>query len=284
MNKTTGFATNNVRRYYERHTARFLAYGQGGGVGAIHRAVWGPGVSTREQAFRFVENRLADAIRTLQNQDNLIEVVDLGCGVGGSLCYLAGQLPIRGTGVTVSPLQARLANECIREIGLEDRIQCREGDYSDPTLVLPVADLVYAIESFVHGPEPGAFFSQCARIVRPGGLLAVCDDMWRRGDDTKARRHVARFKRGWHVHTLIDRKELRRLAGDAGFDHYSTDDLTPHLELQRPRDYALSLLTTLVGWFPANDYLGHLTGGGALQTCLRHGWIGYDLALFRRAE
>jgi len=47
------FDTEQIRRYYDRNTSSFVALGQGGSVGAIHRAVWGPGTTTREQAERF---------------------------------------------------------------------------------------------------------------------------------------------------------------------------------------------------------------------------------------
>ena len=99
------FDTEQVRRYYDRNTSSFVALGQGGSLGAIHRAVWGPGTTTREQAFHFVEDRIADVVRRLGSA----HVVDLGCGVGASLCYLARLLPISGTGVTLSPIQVRAA-------------------------------------------------------------------------------------------------------------------------------------------------------------------------------
>ena len=271
-----------VRRYYDRHTAGFVAYGQGGSAGAIHRAVWGPGVETREQAFRYVEDRIADQLRTLSPDGGGLHVVDLGCGVGGSLCHLAGRLAIRGTGVTLSPVQARLARDRVRRAGLGDRIRCIEGDYGDPALALPPADLVYAIESFVHGPDPAAFFAQCARLVRPGGLLVLCDDVRRPATGRAAARTIERFRRGWRINTLLDGAELLALAAAAGFDHRSTVDLSPHLELGRPRDRALAVLAALAGRLPLDAPLGHLIGGSALQTCLRRGWIGYDLALFRR--
>ena len=279
---TTPFDSAEVRRYYDRHTAAFLRYGQGGGAGAIHRAVWGPGVETREEAFHYVEDCLMEQLREVLRSVPEPMVVDLGCGVGGSLCYLARRLPIRGAGVTLSPVQARLAAERIRAAGLRDRIRCVEGDYADPGLDLPAADLVYAIESFVHGPDPAGFFAQCARILRPGGLLCICDDVLRPAGDRSARRTVDRFRRGWRINTLLDRAALRALAGNAGFEHRSTDDLTPCLELGRPRDRALDLLAAVVGSLRVDARLGHLTGGSALQTCLRRGWIGYDLARFRR--
>ena len=280
---TTRFDTAQVRRYYDRHTAAFVTYGQGGGAGAIHRAVWGPGVETREQAFHYVEDRIAEHLLALSPGRPEPCVVDLGCGVGGSLRHLAGRLPIRGVGVTLSPVQARLARDRIRAAGLQDRIRCLEGDYADPALDLPPADLAYAIESFVHGPDPAAFFAQCARVVRPGGLLLICDDVRRAGGDRRARDAVERFRRGWRINTLVARDELRALAAAAAFEHHSTLDLSPFLELGRPRDRAIALLAALVRRLPLEARLGHLTGGSALQTCLRRGWIGYDLALFRRS-
>ncbi|MCY4122495.1 MAG: methyltransferase domain-containing protein [Acidobacteria bacterium] len=281
---TTRFDRAQIQAYYDRHTAAFLRYGQGGVAGAIHRAVWGPGIESRAAAFHFVEDFIVDQLRRALPGAAEPSVVDLGCGVGGSLCYLAERFPIRGTGVTLSPVQARLATERIRAAELQDRIQCLEGDYGHAGLGLPAADLVYAIESFVHGPDPAAFFAQCARIVRPGGLLVICDDVLRPLGGRAARRAVDRFRRGWRINTLLNREELRALASAAGFAHRSTRDLTSFLEIGRPRDRLIGLLAALVAWLPVDTRLGHLTGGSALQTCLRRGWIGYDLALFQRAD
>src|ERR1700712_3401090 len=163
------FDTDQVRRYYDRNTSSFVALGQGGSVGAIHRAVWGPGTTTREQAFHFVEDRIADVVCGVGPAAGPLHVVDLGCGVGASLCYLAGMLPITGTGVTLSPLQVRAARERIERAGLSDRLTCIEGDFGNLPGAMRAADVAYAIESFVHAPDPARFFSEAARLVRPGG-------------------------------------------------------------------------------------------------------------------
>ena len=44
------FDSAQVRDYYDRHTAVFVSFGQGGHLGAIHRAVWGPGTGSQESA------------------------------------------------------------------------------------------------------------------------------------------------------------------------------------------------------------------------------------------
>lgn len=278
----TSFDADGVRRYYDRRTAAFVARGQGGRVGAIHRAVWGPGAATRDEAFRFVESRIAERIAAERTGARTPHVVDLGCGVGASLCYLARRLPIRGTGVTLSPVQARLARERIAAAGVADRVACLEGDFTDLPDGVAQADLAYAIEAFAHAPAAERFLSEAARLLRPGGLLAICDDFHRNASAPAAQRAVARFRRGWRINTLVDRATLLRLAGAAGFRHLSTSDLTPHLELGRPRDHAVALFVRLFGWLAIDDRFGHLTGGDALQQCLRRGWIGYDLAWFRR--
>ena len=212
-------------------------------------------------------------------------VVDLGCGVGASLCYLAERLTITGTGVTLSPVQVRAARERIKSAGLTDRVACIEGDYGDLPDGMQAADVAYAIESFVHGPDPARFFAEAARLVRPGGALVICDDVRRRGIDRTAERAIHRFRTGWHVNSLLEAAELQSLAGEAGFEHESTDDLTSYLELRRARDRVIDAVVAVFGWLPLEaTRFGHLVGGSVLQKSLASGWIGYDLMVFTRGR
>jgi SAM-dependent methyltransferase len=278
------FSPAQIRRYYDRNTPAFVVLGQGGGVGAIHRAVWGPGVTGREDAFHFVEDRISEHIALIGASSTAGHIVDLGCGVGASLCYLAGKLPISGTGITLSPVQASLAAKRIQLAGLAGRIDCVEGDYNDLPAGMRRADLAYAIESFVHGPSPERFFAQCRGLLRPGGLLVICDDFKRATADPAAGPAIERFCRGWHVNTLLDPRELQMLAQDAGFVHVSTIELSRYLELGRPRDRAIAAFASLAGLIPGlATRFAPLFGGSALQDCLARGWIGYDLVVFQRA-
>ena len=278
------FTSAQIRHYYDRNTPAFVRLGQGGSLGAIHRAVWGPGVQDRAQAFRYVEDQIAALLATITPADRLVHVVDLGCGIGASLGYLAERLPIRGTGVTISPVQARIAQERIRASGLGDRVAVVEGDYTSLPAGIAPADLAYAIESFVHGPSAERFFGEAARVVRPGGLLVVCDDVLRASGERRAARAVEQFVRGWHVNSLLPREQLRALASASGFAHEETRDLTPFLELQRSRDRVIAVLAGIAGALPVlATRMAPLVGGSALQTCLTRGWIAYDFAVFRRA-
>jgi tocopherol O-methyltransferase len=279
------FDAGEIRRYYDRHTRAFLRYGQGGSAGVIHRAVWGPGVTTRAQAFHYVDDLIAERVRSLAAASTAtLHAIDLGCGVGATLCRLAERLPgVRATGVTLSPLQAHIATDRIQAAGLADRVSCLEADYTSlPASVAP-ADLAYAIESFVHGPSPERFLAECARIVRPGGLLVIVDDFRRPGAGAEAARAIDRFCRGWRINTLLTGDGLHQLAVRAGFEHESTTDLSAMLELGRPRDRAIGLFSTVLGWLRLDaGPFGYLAGGGALQQCIARGWIGYDFVVFRK--
>jgi hypothetical protein len=76
---------------------------------------------------------------------------------------------------------------------------------------------------------------------------------------------------------------LQALAREAGFEHQSTQDLSPFLEIHRLRDRFITALLSVVRPFPAvRTPLGPLLGGRALQRCLDQGWVVYELAVFRR--
>ena len=90
---------------------------------------------------------------------------------------MAERFALRGTGITLSPVQAQLGTEQVRARGLADRVTCIEGDYTQLPAGIATADLALAIESFVHGPAPDRFFTEAARLIRPGGLLVICDDL-----------------------------------------------------------------------------------------------------------
>jgi SAM-dependent methyltransferase len=287
---TTGqpsaFTSAEVRRYYDRNTHSFLEYGHGAATGSIHRAVWAPGVSTRDEAFRYVEDQIAAVADERLPGSLLTHVVDLGCGVGASLCYLASRLPVAAaTGVTLSAVQAALARERVERAGLADRVACIEADFTAVPGANGQADLAFAIESFVHGSHPRAFLDEAARLVRPGGILIVCDDFLGREVPPGARQVLDEFRRGWHVNTLIDGEALRTLAAAAGFDHLGTRDLTPWLELGRPRDRAFRAIAPLLRLLPRlSSRLANVRGGAALQTALARRWIHYELAVFERQE
>ncbi len=281
------FDSEQVRRYYDENTRLFLSLGQGT-EGTIRRAVWGPGVDNRVQAMAYVDQLVIERLRRLDDvgAGELPRVMDLGSGVCASLCRIAKQIAMVGTGITISPAQVQLAEQRIEACGLTASVRCIQADFCDPPQGLPPVDLAFAIESFVHAASGEAFFRACARLVRPGGYLIVCDDVLAAADLRKDRRVNAwfrRFSKGWVASNLIAEDEARQLAAAAGFEHVETIDLTPYLEIRRPRDHLMAALMRCFGWLPIKgSYWSMLYGGHALQVCLERGWMKHSFLVWRR--
>jgi SAM-dependent methyltransferase len=275
--------TDRVRRYYDSTTGAFERLGQGGA--SIHRAVWGPGVRTREAAHHYVDELLLATLPPGVDQPN---AVDLGCGVGASLLYLAGRTDLRGEGITISPRQAERASALIAAAAMGERVRCREGDFlAVPDDLAGRADLTFSIEAFVHSPDTDRYLGQAARTLKPGGRLAICDDFLTRDqppDSARGARWLREFRTGWQVGSLLTVSRLCELAAPHGLEPVRDLDLTPALELRRPRDRWISVLVGLGRPLrPPGQYWLSLMGGNALQHALRHGLLSYRFVELRLA-
>ena len=267
--------TERVRRYYDRNSAAFERLGQG--QASIHRAVWGPGVTTRQQAFHYVDELLLETVSPGA------AIVDLGCGLGASLLYLASRIDMTGEGLTLSPKQAQRAAELARET---KNVRCREGNYLDvPADLHGSADLTFSIEAFLHSPDADGYFREAARTLRPDGRLVICDDfLTATGAQNTEHRLLKDFRVGWEVGSLLTVEQVRTLANKHGLVLVRDLDLTPHLELRRPRDRWITAVVTLGRVFrPKGEYWRSLLGGDALQRALVRGLLNYRFLEFRRA-
>ena len=270
----------SVSRFYDDNTGLFLSLGQGT-EGTIHRAIWGPGVSTRVQAMAYVDSLIMERVRALSGAaGGVVKLADLGCGVCASLCRMAKQLPIRGVGITISDAQRQIAQRRIADAGLTGVVECRQGDFCALPEDLGTVDLAFSIEAFLHAPSAADYFKNCARLVRPGGYLIVCDDFLSARELRSMRPAsdwIERFRRGWVAPNALSERETKDLAMGAGFSHVETLDMTPYLEIRRPRDYAAGVLMRSLGWLPINgSYWLMLYGGHALQLCLKRGWVPFE--------
>ena len=279
-----------VRSFYESNTNPFLRWGTGRETGVMHREVWAEGVKTRSEALRFPEHQIARAIASRREgpmSSGTVSVLDAGSGAGSSLLYLAGLCGAPGdtfVGCTVSPTQTKIARQKLQQITPEPVCSFYTSSYLDLPAHLTF-DVIYGIESFVLGPDPGAFFSAMARHLRPGGYLILVDDfLIEDAPDSEYKQEiVAYFKNGWLAESLVSEAEANALAIRAGLALETTKDVTGALRLKRPRDYAIHLLYALGrDQFMRWDYTRALMGGHALQVALGNGWVGYFLKSWKK--
>lgn len=101
------------------------------------------------------------------------QVVDVGCGIGGSSRHIARKYDCRAQGITLSPYQASRGNELAREQGLEERCEFQVAD----ALQMPFSDnsfdLVWSLESGEHMPDKAQFVRELFRVCQPGGRIII---------------------------------------------------------------------------------------------------------------
>jgi cyclopropane fatty-acyl-phospholipid synthase-like methyltransferase len=281
-NPDRGSRPHEVARYYDRNTARFLAIGDGARSHAIHRALWGAGVSDAEAATSYINQLIGDAIESLGIKANST-FLDLGCGVGGTLFALAERFPeSRLHGVTISSRQASLAMDLAERRGLAARCEVRCGDFESIDLGM-TADVAFAVESMAHARSPGRFLAGAARHLAQHGTLIVVDDFIV-ADESPTGGALAvldDFRQGWRLSSLTTVPAFVAAAASMGFELAESRDLTPLIRLGRPRDRIIAAVAPLLRWLVQVPMFGNLVGGAALTRGLGNGVLGYYWLRFR---
>lgn len=284
--------TRAIRAYYDQNTRLFLRFGSSSTAQTIHRAVWADGAAALPQALNYTNRLLAEQAQAMQARfpQETLGVLDLGCGVGASLFYLAEHLdtPFQAVGLTLSGVQARLAGENAMKLGYTNFCAFAQADF----LHVPLASgfqLAFSIEAFIHAPNPEAYLAQAARLLVPGGRLALCDDFL---DDEAAdslsqlsRGWLQAYQEGWQAVNLIPASGLKALAAAHGLRLLENRDLTPSLRLRSLPDGLARLLLNVGRRLPqGHAIVPSMLGSMALQQCLRMGLIRYRWIVLEKIE
>ncbi len=102
-------------------------------------------------------------------------LLDVGCGVGGPARYAAQHRGLTVTGIDLTPSYVEAARRLTGWVGLDDRASFQT--VTDGPL--PFDDDSFDAASLLHVgmnvPDKAALFTELARLLRPGGRLAVYD-------------------------------------------------------------------------------------------------------------
>jgi cyclopropane-fatty-acyl-phospholipid synthase len=130
-------------------------------------AIFSRGAQTLEEA----QATKLDLVCTKLGLNPGERVLDVGCGWGSFALHAARHHGARVTGITLSAEQAPLAQQRVREAGLEDQVEIRLQDYRD--LAGEPYDAISSIGMVEHvgSANADAYTAQLARMLRPGGRL-----------------------------------------------------------------------------------------------------------------
>lgn len=138
----------------------------------VHWGYWAePRLATRSvPEFVAAMERLDDEVLAAGELRDGHAVLDAGCGFGGTLATLASRLPKASlTGINIDGRQlvhARAAAPTARFV---------EGDACALPFDDASFDRVLAVECIFHFPSRARFLKEAARVLKPGGRVALSD-------------------------------------------------------------------------------------------------------------
>ena len=104
-------------------------------------------------------------------------VLDVGGGLGGPARTLATEFGCRVTVVDLTESYVRAGAALTARLGLGDRVTHRVGDALALDVGADPFDVVWSQNSGMNIPEKERLYAGFARVLRPGGLLALQEPM-----------------------------------------------------------------------------------------------------------
>jgi tocopherol O-methyltransferase len=223
MNTSTEFEVDvgDIRAHYDRLSFLYrLFWGE-----HLHHGYWDDDETPAQAQIQLME-RLAERADIAQRAS----VLDIGCGLGGSAFWLNERFDCDVMGITISPVQARMANRKAKARGLSARVRFRVEDANKWEPEPASVDVIWIMESSEHFEDKKAFFERCALCLKPGGVLAVC--AWLRRDgalQNGEERLVATIAQAMLSASLDGLSDYNSWMREAGLNVTTAEDITAHV-------------------------------------------------------
>ncbi len=102
-------------------------------------------------------------------------VLDVCSGMGGPARYFAYHRGCRVTGLDLTESRVEGATRLTALVGLDDLVDFRQGDARAMPFEDKAFDVAISQEALLHVPDKASVVRECARVLKPGGVIAFTD-------------------------------------------------------------------------------------------------------------
>ena len=205
--------TETVEEYYDL-SSELMEFGWGE---SLHFAPLSPRENLEESKIR--HQRLMIAKLDLRKG---MDVIDVGCGIGGPMRRVVREAGVRVVGVNTSTYQLEKAKSLNAEAGLDHMVDYLANSFMDMGAVADdTFDRGYAIESTCHAPDKVGAFTEIYRVLKPGALLwgqEMCMTDRFDPDDQRHRAIKQELMRGIALADIATTEQVDRDLAAAGFE------------------------------------------------------------------
>ena len=245
----------------------------------IHHGYWIRGDESKETA----QIQLIEHLARLAGIQQGSEVLDIGCGFGGSSLFLARKYGATTTGITISPVQVEMASRAAAAAGAHSTFLLMD---AEDLCFQKQFDLLWSVESISHYQNIEKFFASAARFLKPGGTFALTDWFKRENlSPNEYRKFIAPIDDGMMVelHTMDD---YAAYLESSGLQIVSREVLTP--QCAKTWDLGLDIVKDKAFWALAaqwgTEFLTYLRAFRAVRSAITSGAFVYGLFVARAPQ
>jgi tocopherol O-methyltransferase len=219
----------DVIKYYERFWTRAELWWEADKTLAIHLGYYAKGIHSHTDAVLHMN----DFAWQLLNSDakTSCQILDAGCGVGGTSIYLAQKYPqVFFTGINIVPTHVTMAERFAikRQVTANTRFLLH--NYCQTTFPSNSFDGIIALESVIYVHANEDFLREMYRILKPGGHISIIDGF---RTDKPIPRSLQKIYKIWlDGRALIDVEPINEFAGymrQQGFRDVTVRNISSHV-------------------------------------------------------
>jgi tocopherol O-methyltransferase len=213
--KKEKWSHDDVVEYYHGNEIAYKVWGQN-----MHFGFWKKGdlkkygLAAQRRASLRLNEKLSEAIGITKDD----YVLDVGCGVGGNVVYLAKTFGCKVVGITITPQQIDLAKKNAEAAGLSHLCDFRLMNYMETDFKDGTFDVVMGLESICYADPQDKFIKEVSRILKPDGKFGMADGFSSHETyEGKNKRLMNRWLDGWLVTSMVTPDKWGSLSRGAGF-------------------------------------------------------------------
>lgn len=200
---------------------------------AVHYGIWDENTSNFQDALINTNKVVMEMVNISDGES----ILDAGCGVGGSVFYIAKHKKVKVWGITLSEKQHAYAVRKCSELGFDDVVNFKIEDYSQTSFSNNSFDVIWAIESITSANNKEQFAKEAFRLLKPGGRLIIADYFRTKSEQEDPKELLEKWRKLWTMAPFLTLAKYKTIFQNSGFSISKELDVTKQITPTAKRMY-----------------------------------------------